>query len=84
MFAKIGDHENPGVVIFITLHPVVTSYNSIETYFAAATSQNTRRAYQADIRHFDDLGRFIQLTPICYIFRSLGSKEQLNSKGSLP
>lgn len=41
----------------------VVSRGSIHTYIQAATSQNTRRAYQADIRHFIIWGGLLPATP---------------------
>jgi integrase len=39
------------------------SQPSIHTYIQAATSQNTRRAYQADVRHFMAWGGLLPTTP---------------------
>ena len=41
---------------------VLPQHNSIHTYIQAATSQNTRRAYQADIKHFISWGGLLPTT----------------------
>lgn len=48
-------------IALIQNHPIDTV--GLHTYLQAATSQNTRRAYQQDIRHFLNSGGLLPATP---------------------
>lgn len=71
----------------LALRNEVTSINKTEisliglhTYLQAATSQNTRRAYQQDIRHFLTSGGFLPATPDLVIIYLQQYAPRLNSR----
>jgi integrase len=55
--------DGPSLVMAAQNNRVVQQSTSIHTYIQAATSQNTRRAYQADIRHFIAWGGLLPTGP---------------------
>jgi len=55
--------NDPSLLVPIQNGTVVPQPASIHTYLQAATSQNTRRAYQADIRHFITWGGRLPCSP---------------------
>ena len=55
--------NDPSLLVPIKNGAVVPQPASIHTYLQAATSQNTRRAYQADIRHFITWGGRLPCSP---------------------
>jgi integrase len=52
--AIVLHNDNPASIDAETAHPI-----SPQQYIIAATSDNTRRAYQSDIRHFVEWGAFL-------------------------
>ncbi len=52
-------NDNKLLAIVANNNEVSPQSTSIHTYIQAATSQNTRRAYQSDIRHFIAGGRLL-------------------------
>ncbi len=59
----------------------ITEHSALpHTYLQAATSQNTRRAYQTDIRHFIEWGGLLPATPEILLRYLHEHAEQLNSR----
>ena len=67
-------------VIALPENKNISRYQQTNIYLEAATSQNTRRAYHADIRHFCQYGGRLPTTPDLLLQYLHAQAEQLNPR----